>query len=176
MDAGGRASLSLDMDAPYRFLAETQKSLLVSVAWSEPDSDGLMSFLAPLAVNGVTFGGLTLRGNCYRDYPDSATMFQLEVERPGVRTRWPLLRLEWRPLNEPHKNPDKTLIFGTHFHPFDPNWVEGNQAMRSRNLPWAVEIAPDLATYSEVIDFVANRFNIKGLDRLQPPRWIGRLL
>lgn len=171
------------MPSPLTQLALAEKSLLIGVGWSEPDIDGVMQFLAPLAIDEVTFGGLDLRGQCYSAHPDRAVMLQVEVSRPGIRTRIPLVRVEWRPLAEPHKNPagsdpelSRRLIFGSHFHPFELNWVASNRAMRSGNLPVAKPLESEPKNFMDLIDIAGALLRISNLSKVQSPNWMERLL
>jgi hypothetical protein len=171
------------MPSPIPDLALAQKSLLVGVGWSKADVDGVMQFSAPLAIGGLTIGGLELRGRCHVHHPDRNVMFQVEVTRPGKRTRIPLVRLEWRPLAEPHRNPpggdpelSRRLIFGSHFHPFELNWVAANDAMRSGNLPVAKPLESDPASFAALIDIAGTLLRINHLGRIQAPSWMERLL
>ncbi len=162
------------MHSPLPKLAHAKKSLLIGVAWNGPDSNGTLQFLAPPAIDGQTIGGLGLRGTCLQRFPDENVMLQLEAGMPGVRTRIPLARLERRPLSEPHKNerhPDpaisEAVIWGTHAHRFDLNWLPAHGCMRTGNLPIAVEILPDLPDFESVIDSAESLFNISGLDKIK---------
>lgn len=160
------------------------------VSWSPPSPDGEIEFLTPLAIQGLTIGGLFLRGSCLERFPDQEIMLQLEVGSPGVRTRHALIRLEWRPLREPHKNPrlaaaDQSKpgystvpreVWGTHVHPFDMNWVPQNDAMRSGNLLYAIEIRPDFQDYQSLLDHAKFLFKINVLERIERPLWSERLL
>jgi hypothetical protein len=171
------------MPSPIPDLALAQKSLLVGVGWSNADTDGVMQFSTPLAIDGLTFRGLELRGRCYAHHPDRSVMFQVEVAPPGKRSRIPLVRLEWRPLAEPHRNPpggdpelSRRLIFGSHFHPFELNWVGANDAMRSGNLPFAKPLENDPGNFAELIDTAGVLLRINHLDQIQAPSWMERLL
>jgi len=171
------------MDDQLPVFVTARKDLLVGVNWQSADSAGEMQFVAPLAIGGRTIRGLWLRGSCYETYPHEAVMFQLEVSRDGVRTRTPLSRIDWRPLQQPHKNgPHKdplhsrTVVWGSHIHGFAANWVAEKGVMRAGNLPYALEIAPDPRGYDDLIDFVAKQFRINGLDKIERPLWMQRLL
>ena len=69
-----------------------------------------MSFSVPIDIGGVTIGYFGLRGGCYADHPDRAVTLQLEVGSAAARTRIPLVRLDWRPLQETHKNQDEAFL------------------------------------------------------------------
>ena len=142
-----------------------------------------MGLVLPLDVEGVTLAGLWLRASALVGFPDEAVLFQLEYGRPGMRSRTPLMRLEWRPLSRPHRNPlggpaahAGLLIPGTHLHPSELNWVPANQAMRSGNLPFALAVEPDFNRFEECVDWVGRRFNTLDLTRLARPGWQARLL
>ena len=159
------------------------KSLVSPVSWPPADSNGYMEFVVPLSVDGVTVEGLSLRGACYESHANESVMLQIEVGKPGIRTRIPLSRVDWRPLNGPHRNPRSgnseysgLVIGGSHYHPFDLNWVNANLTMRSGNLPFAIEILPDFQSFAEMVDFVEKRFKINKLGQIEYPRWVERLL
>jgi hypothetical protein len=54
------------MLAPIPVLALAEKALPAVVSWAEPEGDGVMQFLAPLAVEDLTIAGLFLRGRAYQ--------------------------------------------------------------------------------------------------------------
>jgi len=164
------------LPGPFHPLVERSKAILGPIVWSIPDSsDGAVGFLAPLDVDGVTIEGFFLRGKAYEQSPDKDVMFQLEVAGPGARTRTPLRRIEWLPRSPLHKNPDKTMIFGSHEHPFEINWLEDMQRMRSGNLPWAEEVPKSISSYSRLLDFTANRFRIGNMNTVPVPEWSAKL-
>jgi hypothetical protein len=154
------------------------------VAWSAADpADNAMGFLAPLEVDGVTIAGLALRGVCYQHRPDEAVMLQMEAATPGLRTRVPLVRLDWRPATGGHKNPQRGLdlhakkfIAGSHLHPFELNWILATEVMRTGNLPFATAVNPDPGTFEEVLDLVGNMFRISNIRLIETPSWSRRLL
>lgn len=177
--------LKLGMSGPFHSLVDAEKRLLYTVTWTTPgqEDDEYIEFLAPLEIEDVTIEGLALRGGCYQHLPDSAIMFQLEMGVPRARTRIPLMRLDWRPLTIPHKNPSKgpaahrgKLFHGSHLHPFDLNWVEENKAMRAGNLRFAVEVSPEPKTYVEILDFLRKSFKINNVELITEPNWSKRLL
>lgn len=154
------------------------------VGWSPPDpNDGAMTFVAALDLAGVIVGNFALRGRCYVDLPDRAMMLQLETGKAGVRPRIPLVRIEWRPLGTPHKNPQvgpqehrSRIIAGSHLHPLNLNWLETEARMREHNLPIAVPLDNDPQSYPELLDTVKNLFRINGLGGLKEPEWALKLM
>ncbi len=48
--------------------------------------------------------------------------------------------------------------------------------MRAGNLPFAVEVVPDLADLPEVLDFIQKQFRINNVDQILEPHWSLRLL
>jgi hypothetical protein len=171
------------MVAALPVLAEVEKQLRTAVRWSEPDSDGMMQFVAPLTLGEITIGGLHLRGSCYETARNRAITFQVELAAPGKRTRLPLTRLDWRPLAEPHRNRahsdlalSRIYIFGSHFHRFDLNWLPSAKAMRSGNLPMAVPLEPDPQTFDSLLDIARKLLKISDIDRVPCPQWTERLL
>jgi hypothetical protein len=172
------------MSASITALAEAQKRLLAGVSWSGADVDGVMQFVAPLALDGLTIGGLHLRGTCREPHPDRAVTLQVELASPGRRTRLPLARLDWRPLAEPHRNPlahslpnlSRLTIFGSHFHAFELNWVPSNNAMRGGNLPFAIILEKEPHSFGELLDIAKVLLRIENISRVPRPDWIERLL
>ncbi len=172
------------MPGPFHPLVSAEKRLSLAAVWTPADpEDGYSEFVAPLEIAGVTIQGLSLRGGCYAHLPGEAMMFQLEIGHASVRTRIPLMRLDWRPLTASHKNPRKgsaahagRQIFGSHLHTFDLNWVEENGAMRAGNLPFAIEVSPDPRGFAEILDFVQKHFRISKVELIPEPNWSPRLL
>lgn len=170
------------MPNPYLTLVESWKDLPQSARWSEPDAiDGQLSLFAPLTVAGVTIGNFALRVTCNAFRPDCDVMFQLEIGVHGQRTRLPLTRIDWRPLSGGHKQPrqpgsrKREFIEGSHFHALDDNWLEAEQRMRENNLPWAQQLDPEPATYTELLDLVRIRFRINGVGDIGTPKWSAKL-
>ena len=171
------------MPGPYHPLVNSQKELASFTGWGEPDEDDRkMQFTAPLDIGGVTIEHFWLRGRCVEDQPDREVSFQLEVGKEGIRTRTPLMRVDWRPLSGGHGNADgpdelaDTIITGCHFHAFELNWLETEQRMRATNLPVARQIIEPLQTFKDVLDFVKIHFRINGLEKITQPEWVEELL
>lgn len=150
--------------------------------WGVPDPDDRsMQFLAPLDIGGVTIPNFWLRGRCTEDQPDRDVSFQLEIGKEGIRTRSPLMRVDWRPLGGIHGNfegpPEliDTIIASSHFHEFELNWLEEEQRMRSSNLPVARKISEPLQSFSELLDFVKIHFRINNIDKISEPEWVQEL-
>lgn len=170
------------MDSALPFQATSQKQLLIGVAWTSPDSSGTLEFLAPLSIDRKTVGRLPLRGTCSQRFPDESLMLQLETGTSDARTRIPLIRLDWRPFSKPHKNPKVSpgttsrLIWGTHVHCFEENWLHAGQRMRTRNLRYADPISPEPESFEAVVDLAATLFRIDDLKRIERPMWSSRLV
>ncbi|WP_264443781.1 hypothetical protein [Novosphingobium sp. JCM 18896] len=164
------------MPGPYHPLVEEWKTIAGTVEWSSPPAseDGAIDFNVPLDIGETTVAGLALRGKAYGHLPDMAVTFQLEVGQDGMRTRVPLIRLDWKPRSQWHQNPNKTRISGTHAHPFEANWLEGEQRMRRGNLPWAEKVA-EFHAFSEVLDYAKNLFRINDIDLIPIPEWSSTL-
>lgn len=164
------------MPGPFHPLVEQWKTLAGSTQWSSPDGeDAHMSFLVPLDIEGVTIAEFALRGTAYEDIIDAAVTFQLEVGIGGIRTRNPLIRLDWRPKSPLHKNPDKVIIQGTHIHLFDDNWNEQGQRKVGKNLPWAQKVS-GIQSFNELLDYAEIIFKIKGIRDIPVPEWSQKLL
>ena len=165
------------MPGPFHPLVEQWKLLSRPVSWSLPSTvDGQISFLAALDIDGVTVVDFALRGIAYEQRVDAAVTLQLEIGSPGVRTRTPLIRLDWRPISLQHRNPDRTMVVGDHVHPFDLNWLEAEQRMRRHNLPFAVPLSPVIGSYGALLDAARSVFRISNVDSIPPPEWSPKLI
>jgi hypothetical protein len=141
-----------------------------------------MEFLAPLDIDGVTVAELALRGIVWNPRPDQDLMLQLETGIPGARSRTPLVRLDWKPLSPFHRNLKgppglkRLIIIGTHEHPFEANWLDDMQRMRTGNLPIAQQISVPLQTFSDVLDYAKILFRISDIRSIPVPPWAPKLL
>jgi hypothetical protein len=141
-----------------------------------------MSFTIPLDIAGVTIEHFWLRGRCIVDLPDREVTFQLEVGKDGIRTRTPLMRVDWRPVSGGHGNGDgppelaNTYVAGSHLHDFEMNWLDHEQRMRMSNLPVARQITEPLQNFTELLDFVKIHFRINGIEKITEPEWVEELL
>jgi hypothetical protein len=170
------------MPSPYDDFIFEEKRIVRNPGWSKPKPNGQMSFVADLEIGGVSYENLHLRGTCIEHLPEKEVMFQLEVSSTNERSRLPLMRLDWNPASGGHGHSRKntalpeevrgTFIVGSHFHPFEQNWLEGEQRMRERNLPIAVPISDSLQGFSEVLDFVKKAFKIRDVGSIQTPEWV----
>jgi len=172
------------MAGPFHPLVQRWKSLASPITWSAPSPiDGKLEFLAPLDIDGITIAELALRGIAFETRPDADVTLQLETGLSGTRTRIPLIRLDWRPFSPFHKNDRKgppdlqgLIIRGSHFHPFEWNWLEDAQRMRSGNLPVAEEITDPLQTFIEMLDFAQTLFRIGDITSITEPEWAPKLI
>ena len=169
------------MPSPYDEFIFEQKRIVRNPGWSKPKQNGEMSFVADLEIAGVSYENLHLRGTCIEHLPEREVMLQLEVSSANERTRLPLMRVDWNPTCGGHGHSKKntalpielrgTFIPGSHFHPFEPNWLEQDQRMRETNLPIAVPISESLQRFSDVLDFVKKTFRISDVGSIQTPEW-----
>lgn len=155
------------------FLAE--KTIARMPDWVERNSEQL-ALVCPLDVAGVTIEGLQFRATAFRCLPDRALSIQLEYHAPRG-TGGPICRVEWRPIkahNNKGMGPPEyrhVLITGSHLHGFDLNWAEAAKFVRRGNLPVAVPILPQPATFAEALAFAAKEFRIKNLEKAPLPPW-----
>lgn len=165
------------MPGPLHHLVEEWKSISGPVQWSSPPAveDGVIQFLVPLEIGELTIAGFALRGVAYAYLPDEAVTLQMEISQNGARTRIPLARLDWKPRSAFHQNPDKSRFAGTHIHPFDLNWLEVEQRMRTGNLPFAQKIV-QIHTFNDMLDYAKAAFRIKDVDKIPMPEWSRQLL
>ena len=141
-----------------------------------------VSIVSSLESEGITLPFCRLRICAVRTMPDEAVTVQIEHARGGQKYR-PLVRLDWRPINDTHRNKHRgppeyrwKEIVGTHYHRFDLNYFESEKRMLEGNLPIAVPVIPEPMTFAEILDFVGKEFNILGLELYEPPPWEGVLL
>jgi hypothetical protein len=141
-----------------------------------------MEFLSPLDIDGVTIAELALRGIAFEQRPDADVLLQLETGLPGARTREPLIRIDWKPLSPFHRNLKGSphlkglIVYGTHQHPFEENWLDDAQRMRTSNLPVAMEITEAVQTFSEMLVYAKNLFRISDITSIAEPQWEPKLL
>lgn len=174
-----RANIA-EMASPYDLFVLEEKRMVRFPGWSKPRANGEMSFVADLEIGGVSYENLHLRGTCIEHLPEREVMFQLEVSSNSERTRVPLMRVDWNPTSGGHRNAKKGLperlrgrfIKGSHFHPFEENWLEDEGCMRAINLPVALEIHPTLQSFNDLLDFVKKSFRISDLSSIQTPEWV----
>jgi len=172
----------MQFELPDLFNAE--KVLATTGRWTPRtplrNSDWL-EFIAPLEIDGATIAGLRLRATVIRDMPDRAITCQLEYHRPRQHGA-ALSRIEWRPLKG-HNN--KGLgpmeyrykqIRDCHIHPFDENWRDAAKALRRGNLPIAIPLAPSPDDFAALLERVGKEFNIKGIEIVPVPPWVGKLV
>lgn len=168
------------MPSPYDLFVLEEKRMLRFPGWSKPRANGEMSFVADLEIGGVSYQNLHLRGTCIEHLPEKEVTFQLEVSSANARARLPLMRVDWNPTSGGHRNSRKdlpdpyrgTFIPGSHFHPFDPNWLDGEQRMRETNLPVAIAISESLQHFSSLVRFVEKTFGFSDLSAIQTPEWV----
>lgn len=170
------------MPSPYDDFIFEEKRIVRNPGWSKPKPNGQMFFVADLEIGGVSYENLHLRATCIEHLPEREVMFQLEVSSASERTRLPLMRVDWNPTSGGHGHSRKssalppevrgTFIAGSHYHPFEQNWLEGEQRMREHNLPIALPISDLLQRFSEVLDFVEKTFRISDVSSIQTPEWV----
>lgn len=155
-----------------------RKTIPVMSEWTEGDA-GILTWLAPLAVDGALVSGLRLRVKALRSEPQAAVTAQLEYVPAGRGGA--LDRIDWRPVhrhNNKGKGPQKflhVLQSGTHQHVFALNIKDGGHSMRSGNLPIAIPPSSEPVNFQELLDFVGREYNIEGVENLLPPEWISDL-
>lgn len=165
-------------DVPEIHAAE--KTALPFHPWRELENRKLM-IVSALEIDGVTIEGLALRGSAIKNLPNEAVTFQLECVHDPARRDLPIDRVDWRPLN-PHNNRGKgpeewqfVEISGSHHHKFGLNWLPDETRMLQRNLPIAIPLVPDPASFEDLIEFVRDCFRINSLEIPIPP-WEANLL
>jgi hypothetical protein len=66
-------------------------------------------------------------------------------------------------------------IGNTHFHTFELNWSPESGRMRRGGLRQAMEINQEPQSFTELRDFVGNRFKINNMNVVIEPPWEYRL-
>lgn len=165
------------MDFPK--LVKSDKTLLFRPEWRVED-ENRFGFVTPLDVQGVTVEGLQLRANALREIPERNVVFQLELHQSGHRAI-ALSRICWNPLtahNNKKKGPKEfrnKLIFGSHSHEFDLNFLADQGTMRSGNLKVALPLSNEPADYHEILESVGKTFRINNIELVGRPPWQERL-
>ena len=141
-----------------------------------------LSFSARVRLDGGAYRGLWFRASTFTDNPDTG-MFQLDMERPGVRAHLPLYRLDWRPFRAHLNGPDgpeelRGLLFKegvTHEHIclFD---ADDKGEIRSGNLETAKIVTPDPGGFQEALTYVCATLSIMNQDDIPPASSQGRMV
>lgn len=165
--------------ATFAQIADAEKLISHFPGWSAPEPEtGYVWFDAPLEIGGVVERALVIHGGCYYNRPDCHVTFELRIGKTPGRRCVPLMRIEWRSLNDGHTNPRRRgnalsglEVPSTHIHPFEPNWSEAEGRMRMGNLRMADVINEDIQTFEELRSIVGNLFRISNIDVVQAPPW-----
>lgn len=166
------------MTEPLLNIFAAVKTIPVMAEWVEGEA-GLLTWLAPLAIDGVTVAGLRLRVKALKHEPQAAVTAQLEYISVGKGGS--LDRIDWRPIhrhNNRAKGPDQyqnIVQTGTHHHAFALNIKADGLSMRKGNLPIAVPPPSDPINFEELLDFIASEHKIEGVKNLLPPEWVADL-
>lgn len=156
-------------------LVDLEKELAVEPAWVERAAD-VLEFSSPLESDGVILEGLTLRGTARRSLADRMVMLQMEYHAPNI-VGGSICRIEWRPLSG-HNNKGlgpkpfrHVLQTGTHHHRFDLNWQRSPDAVQKGDLPIAVPIQNDPASFRALLALAGKEFRIKRIQLVTEPPW-----
>lgn len=158
-------------DANYLLGADKQLIEMRSWVWSGncEKRSPLLIFWSRILIDGALPRGLWFRISVFPKYPDVAT-FQMDMEKPGVRTHLELYRLEWRPLTG-HVNgmgencPEelKGLVFAagdTHEHICNDNVGPIENRIRASGVQSARKIEPDFESYDAALAYVCDKLRI----------------
>lgn len=135
--------------------------------------------VSPLDIAGVTIEGLRLRVTAMVRRPNECVTFQLEYTPPrGDPKGGAFDRLEWRPVSA-HTNKGvgppglrHVVQSSSHHHSFEANWNDGQSARVKRGeLPIAVPISPDPASFEEALALAGERFKINNIGVVDRPPW-----
>lgn len=166
------------MTEPLLNIFAAVKTIPAMAAWVDGDA-GKQTWLAPLAIDGVTVAGLRVRIKAFKQEPQAAVTAQLEYAPAGRGGA--LDRIDWRPLHNHANNGIGPIEYrfklqtGSHHHQFGLNIKEDGLAMRRRNLPIAVPIDDEPLSFEKLLDFIGSTYNVSGLENLLPPEWVADL-
>jgi hypothetical protein len=156
-------------------IMQAEKHILTYPKWVVRDGQKV-ELSAPLAIDGVLLEGLELRLTALLDFPNRDVCFNLLCQPPAGR-KIPISRLEWNTMR-PHtnrlvgpKNLHGLTFRGTHLHSLDDNWDFTNDSFLDGNLPVARNLEKNPENFLDLLECVANLFNIRNLERLEPPSW-----
>jgi hypothetical protein len=159
----------------FRFW-NAEKELSVFPEW-KGDGSEYMRLVAPMDIDSVTEQGLLFTAKFHIYSPDACVTFQLEYQSREFPKGRPFARFEWKP-KAPHNNkglgPENlkyTLIHGTHFHPFDLNWLHSEVKVRRGELPIALPVTQNIETFKDALEFTRNLFRINNVAEIQMPPW-----
>ena len=162
------------MAQDYPTLFRATKTIPVKPHWDSTDSTWFR-LTGSLDIDGVTIGGLELRGQALRSVPDRAVCFQLQ-HFPAKGTTMVLSRVEWHPVR-PHTNPKAgpdhlqlQRFHCSHIHRFEDNWLPKQDRTRA-GIKVAEPLVPDPTTFQELLMLVGKEFNISGIDKIEAPSW-----
>ncbi len=151
-----------------------EKTLEYRPGWDGEAHPTLLRFVVPLGMAGVTIDGLELRAAASKTMECRNITFQLE-HFPAGGKKTPLFRIDYRPFSI-HRNqgggPAELRwldIPGTHEHPFDLNYIESADRMRSGNLPIARPVDPDPESFHGLLALCGERLRITDIGMIPPP-------
>jgi hypothetical protein len=127
-------------------------------------------------LSGATIDGARVRLKAIDDLPEQAVMVQLEYPQSDRRDH-AIDRINWKPIHDhcnQGKGPEEYRFIpfeGTHRHAFDLNWLPEEGRLLVKNLPVALPVRPDPATYQELLEFAGECFRINNLTAIEPPPW-----
>jgi hypothetical protein len=160
-------------------LALAEKTASENPAWSASQraGKGWLRIVCPLAIDGIVKDGLRLEIHGPEDVRPEGLTDDMTANLIATRRGrdWHLGRIDFGK-TAGHRNNHKAAdlepeIVGPHFHGAERNAKLGLSALSHiANLPIAVRLDRDPTSFREVLDEIADRFNIPGL-WLEEPQW-----
>ena len=157
---------------------EAEKELSSALDWVENGPENL-ELVSNVDIDGVTTEGLLFRLRAKKSFPDENVTAQLEYQLASGRppSAGPITRIDWRPFhfhNNKGKGPDELRFIqqsGSHHHGFELNWDDENGLVLAGNLPIAIPLDPDPASFQELLERIDLEFNLKNVSEIPAPPW-----
>ena len=163
-------------------LRADKEVLLDGVDWKRrPRAGGFdsLELVAPLAVDGVLRDGLAARISCRSDLCDCDVHATLQIYVPALSAYANVQRVEWKP-NGRHTNDGaapaalKFKIFADRWYDFGLNRRLGVGALRQTVKMIAQELPYPIDDFNQLLEFLEQVWNVRGIICIPPPPWEGR--
>ena len=166
-----------------REVAEARKSFDAPPKWviSQNRRTDRLNLITAIRLNGVLFGGVSIRLVTPADAWEEDVYGHVEVRLPGVQRALRVSPVEWKPFRY-HDNPATSPLphrnqrLWDRWHPFDLNAPLGIGAFDQSACGIAVPLPRDPATFSEYADLCADLWRCPDMIGLNPPPWARKML
>lgn len=169
------------LDDIAEILKAEKQVLLDGIDWQRrPRAGGFdgLELVIPLSLGGVVRDGLAARVSCRSDLCDCEVHAQMQVYVPAISAYAHVQRVEWRP-NSRHTNDGsapaalKFKTFADRWYDFGMNRRLGVGALRQTSKMIAQELQP-IGDFNQLLEFLEQVWNVRGIRRIPPPPWEGR--